>query len=77
MPVELAKWLAREIGEDKTDQVIASTKRCVVVSLDTRLALAAAKTGARHKLAMADAVVYGTAQANDAPQGRGRAGPHP
>lgn len=60
---ELAKWLAREVGEDKADQIIAFTERCVVMPLDTRLALAAAEASARHKLAMADAIVYATAQA--------------
>lgn len=63
---ELAKWLAREVGEDKADQIIAFTERCVVMPLDTRLALAAAEASARHKLAMADAIVYATAQANGA-----------
>lgn len=63
---ELAKWLAREVGEDKADQIIAFTERCVVMPLDTRLALAAAEANARHKLAMADAIVYATAQANGA-----------
>lgn len=63
---ELAKWLAREVGEDRADQIIAFTERCVVKSLDTRLALAAAEASARHKLAMADAIVYATAQANGA-----------
>ena len=63
---ELAKWLAREVGEDKADQIIAFTERCVVMPLDTRLAIAATEASARHKLAMADAIVYAIAQANGA-----------
>ena len=41
--LELAKWLAREVGEEKADQVIAFTQVCQVVSLDTEIALAAAE----------------------------------
>jgi predicted nucleic acid-binding protein len=40
--LELAKWLTREIGEDQADQMIAYTQKCVVVPLDTRIALHAA-----------------------------------
>ena len=29
--LELAKWLARKVGEDKADRVIAFTRTCVVV----------------------------------------------
>ncbi len=61
--LELAKWLTREVGEDKADEAIAFTEKCVVVALDTRLALAAAEVSARHKLATADAIIYATAEA--------------
>ena len=46
--------------------MIAFTERCIVVPLDTALALAAAEVSAHHGLAMADAIVYATAQAHDA-----------
>ena len=59
--LELAKWLAREVGEDKTDQTIAFTQMCVVAPLDTKIALAAAEICGKHKLATADAIVYATA----------------
>ena len=59
--LELAKWLAREVGEDKADQTVAFTQMCVVAPLDTKIALAAAEFCAKHKLATADAVVYATA----------------
>ena len=59
--LELAKWLAREAGEDKADQVLAFTQTCRVVPLDTRTALAAAELCARHKLATADSIIYATA----------------
>lgn len=61
--LELSKWLTREAGEDKADQVIAFTETCVVADLDTRIALAAAELCVRHKLATADAIVYATARA--------------
>jgi predicted nucleic acid-binding protein len=64
--LELAKWLAREVGEDKADQVIAFTQTCVVVDLDTTVALLAAEICAKRKLATADAVVYATALSRDA-----------
>lgn len=59
--LELAKWLAREVGEDKADQTVAFTQMCVVAPLDTKIALAAAELCTKHKLATADAVVYATA----------------
>lgn len=64
--LELAKWLAREVGEDKADQVIAFTQLCQVVPLDTEIALAAAEACRVHKLATADAIVFATARAQDA-----------
>jgi predicted nucleic acid-binding protein len=64
--LELAKWLTRNVGEDKADQVIAFTETCRVVDLDTAIALSAADLCARHKLATADAIVYATARAHDA-----------
>lgn len=59
--LELAKWLTREVGEDKADQVIAFSQKCRVVPLDTKIALLAAELCARHRLATADAIVYATA----------------
>jgi len=64
--LELAKWLTREVGEDKADRVIAFTETCVVADLDTATALSAAELCARHKLSTADAVIYATALAYDA-----------
>jgi predicted nucleic acid-binding protein len=60
--LELSKWLVREAGEEQADQVIAYTQKCVVVSLDTTIALLAADLHREHKLAIADAIVYATAQ---------------
>jgi predicted nucleic acid-binding protein len=64
--LELAKWLTREVGEDKADQVIAFTETCRVVPLDTPTALLAAELCARCKLATADAIIAATAQRHGA-----------
>ena len=60
--LELSKWLVRELGEYEADQVIAYTQKCVVVPLDTGIALLAADLHREHKLATADALVYATAR---------------
>ncbi len=60
--LELSKWLVREVGEDQADQVIAYTQKCVVVPLDTAIALLAADLHREHGLATADAIVYATAR---------------
>jgi predicted nucleic acid-binding protein len=64
--LELAKWLTREVGEEKADQVIAFTQVCQVVPLDTEIALTAAEACREHKLATADAIVFATARARGA-----------
>ena len=64
--LELAKWLAREVGEHRADRVIAFTETCIVVDLDTPIALNEAALCATHKLATADAIIYATALAHDA-----------
>jgi uncharacterized protein len=64
--LELTKWLTREVGEDKADQIIAFTQVCTVVPLDTEIALAAAEACREHKLATADAIIFATARARDA-----------
>jgi predicted nucleic acid-binding protein len=64
--LELAKWLTREAGEEKADQVIAFTQVCQVVPLDTEIALAAADACREHKLATADAIIFATARAHGA-----------
>lgn len=60
--LELSKWLVREVGEEQADQVIAYTQKCMVVPLDTAIALSAAELHREYKLATADAIVYATAR---------------
>jgi predicted nucleic acid-binding protein len=64
--LELAKWFKREADEERAERVIAFTQKCRVVGLDTELALTAADLSAGHKLAIADAIVYATAEAHGA-----------
>ena len=64
--LELSKWLTRELGEEKADQVIAFTQVCQVIPLDTEIALAAAEACRAHKLATADAIKFATARQRDA-----------
>ena len=64
--LELTKWLTREVGEDKADQVIAFTQVCRVVPLDTEIALSAAEACREHKLATADAIIFASARAQGA-----------
>lgn len=64
--LELSKWLTREIGEEKSDQVIAFTQVCQIAQLDTQTALLAAELCSSHKLATADAVIYATAKYHQA-----------
>jgi len=64
--LELAKWLTREIDEDRADQVIAFTQICQVVQLDTEIALTAADASRAHALATADAIILATARTTGA-----------
>ncbi len=64
--LELAKWLTREVDEDKADQAIAFTQVCSVVPLDTEIALAATEACREHKLATPDAIIFATARAQGA-----------
>lgn len=64
--LELAKWLAREVDEDKADQVIAFTQTCIRVPLDMKIALLAAEACGKHKLPTADAIVFATAMEHGA-----------
>ena len=60
---ELYKWCLREKDEAAALDVIGLTEACLVRPLDTCIALSAADLCIRHKLAMADAIVYASALA--------------
>jgi predicted nucleic acid-binding protein len=63
---EVVKVLMRERGKTEADRFISAALRSIVVPLDEDLALAAAQVSNEHKLAMADAIIYATAQTNRA-----------
>lgn len=63
---EVVKVLMRERGKIAADRFISEALRRVVVALDEDLALAAAQVSNETKLAMADAIIYATAQAHQA-----------
>jgi predicted nucleic acid-binding protein len=64
---EVYKVLKREVGEEKAILAISYMKRSTIVPLDDNLAIKAADTSLLHGLAMADAMVYATAQMHKAP----------
>ena len=64
--LELSKWLGREVNEETADRAIAFTETCVVIPLDTVIALSAAQMCRTLGLATADAIIYATARAYDA-----------
>jgi predicted nucleic acid-binding protein len=45
---------------------VVDTQECIVVALDTHIALLAAELHRQYKLATVDAIVYATARAHDA-----------
>lgn len=56
--------MKREVSEEKALLAVAYMKNSKVILFDDNLALAAADIGLQEKLAMADAVIVATAQAN-------------
>jgi len=58
---ELTRLLTRLSSEEAAEQAIAFSTECLVVSLDTHIAVRAAGFARTHQLAMADAVIYATA----------------
>lgn len=55
---ELYKWICRERDQTMALNIIAVTEESNVVSIDTHVALTAADVARKHKLAMADALIY-------------------
>jgi uncharacterized protein len=59
--LELAKWVNRYGDKERLDDIIATTRTCVVAPLDTKVAMSAAELCQAKKLATADAIIYATA----------------
>lgn len=64
--LEVFKKVAQQRGDGVALQYVAVMQQGRVVALDGPLALLAATLGARHKLPLADSVIYATAQRGDA-----------
>ena len=60
--LEVFKKVAQQRGEGVALQHVAVMQQGRVVALDATLALLAATLGARHKLPLADSIIYATAQ---------------
>ena len=63
---EVFKKILRDSGEHSAVEAIANMQKTAVVPLTSELAIRAADLSLTHKLPMADAIVYATAQSLDA-----------
>ena len=63
---EVFKRIIQELNEDKGLQVVAIMQQGLLVDLDARLALSAAKLSASYKLPMAGSIILATARAYEA-----------
>lgn len=60
--LEVFKKVAQQRGEGVALQYVAVMQQGLVVALDATLALLAATLGVRHRLPLADSIIYATAQ---------------
>jgi predicted nucleic acid-binding protein len=63
---ELAKWLARNVDDERADQAMVTLLNAYVVEPTAAIALQAAQLSAEYKLHALDAVIYATALEHDA-----------
>ena len=63
---EISKYVTREAGADNAQELLAFIKSHVVIELSEDLALQAAEISAKHKLSMADSIIYATTLAQQA-----------
>lgn len=61
--LEVFKRISQQRDESAALQYVAVMRQSMVVELDASLALHAAALGLRHKLPLADSIIYATAQA--------------
>lgn len=64
--LEVFKRIAQQRDESTALHYVAVMQQSKVIELDSALALRAAALGIRHKLPLADSIVYATAQAENA-----------
>ncbi len=63
---EIARYTLRVAGEAATGELLAFLHQHAVIPVSAEIATLAASLGTRHKLAMADALIYATAQSHNA-----------
>ena len=63
---EIFKVVARQRGEGDALQAVAVMQQGLVIPLTSDLAVSATSLGLRHKLPLADSIVYATTLAHDA-----------
>ncbi len=59
---EIAKVILRESDEDHLLQALAAIQEAQIVELSSSISIAAAKISLRHRLPMADSIIYATAK---------------
>ena len=64
--LEVFKRIAQQRDESTALQYVAVMQQSTVADLDSALSLRAAALGIRHKLPLADSIIYATAQAANA-----------
>jgi predicted nucleic acid-binding protein len=64
--LEVIRYVTRAASRDAAQEAAAQMQRAAVISLDEELAHLAARLGLKHKLPLADAIVYATSQAHKA-----------
>ena len=64
--LEVIRYVTRAASPDAAQEAAAQMQRAAVISLDEELAHLAARLGLKHKLPLADAIVYATSQAHRA-----------
>jgi len=63
---EVTKRLTKVLGQDAADAALTGLRNGNVVPLDEELAISAARISVKHNLAMADSIIYATAEAHAA-----------
>ena len=64
--LEVFKRISQQRDESAALQYVAVMQQSTIVDLDAALAMRAAALGMRHKLPLADSIIYATAQQADA-----------
>jgi len=63
---EVYRWMLREASESEALAAVAAMKQGNVVALDGQLSILAAEVSHRHKLPLADGIIYATAKHHQA-----------